>query len=54
MVNLRLAFWVNLPVAAGTLGQFAVRLPYGARQIDPIFLIFFCFSHPEIPKKTYA
>jgi hypothetical protein len=27
-----------------------VRLPYGARQIVPIFC-FLCFSRPKIPKK---
>jgi hypothetical protein len=31
------------PVAAGILGQFAVCLPYDARQIDPIVLFFSVF-----------
>jgi hypothetical protein len=35
-------------ILAALLGQFAVRLPHDARQID---LIFFCFSRPKIPKK---
>jgi hypothetical protein len=32
------------PVAAGILGQFAVCLPYDARQIDPIVLFFLFFT----------
>jgi hypothetical protein len=41
----------NLLLRQVFLGQFAVGLPYSARQIDPIFLFFFCFSRPKISKK---
>jgi hypothetical protein len=36
-------------ILAALLGQFAVRLPHGARQIDQFFFIFFCFSRPKFP-----
>jgi hypothetical protein len=40
------------PVAAAILGQFAVRLPHSARQIDLIFFIFFLFFTSKNSQKT--
>jgi hypothetical protein len=38
------------PVAAAILGQFAVRLPHGARQIDLIILFFPVFKSKNSQK----
>jgi hypothetical protein len=40
-------------ILAALLGQFAVRLPYGARQIDQIFLFFSIFHVQKFPKTIY-
>jgi hypothetical protein len=40
-------------ILAAILGQFVVRLPHGARQIDLNFFNFSCFSHPKFPKNIY-
>jgi hypothetical protein len=37
-------------ILAALLGQFAVRLPYGARQIDQIFLFFSVFTSKNSQK----
>jgi hypothetical protein len=40
-------------ILAAILGQLAVRLPHGARQIDLIFL-FFLFFTSKNSQKTYT
>jgi hypothetical protein len=40
------------PVAAAILGQFVVRLPHGARQIELIFFIFSPVFHVQKFQKT--
>jgi hypothetical protein len=40
------------PILAAILGQFAVRLPHNARQIDLIFLFFLLFFMSKNSQKT--
>jgi hypothetical protein len=40
-------------IVAALLGQFAVRLPHGARQIDQNFLFFSVFHVQKFPKTIY-